>query len=63
MHQSSKLAGWKAFLGSSPSPFAIMKEKLRQWFYQINHAKYKHYFEEWYSNLTPQQLRWYEKIF
>ena len=40
-----------------------IKENLRKWFYQINHAKYKHYFEEWYSNLIPQQLRWYEKIF
>lgn len=44
-----------------PADVLVMKDKLRQWFYQINHAK--HYFEEWYSNLTPQQIRWYEKVF
>ena len=48
---------------SSRGGCTIMKDKLRQWFYSINHAKYRHYFEEWYNNLTPQQLRWYEKVF
>lgn len=35
-----------------------LKEKLRKWFYYINHAKYKHYFDEWYENLTEGQLSW-----
>ena len=41
----------------------MLKEKLKRWFYTVNANKYKQYFEEWYSNLTPQQLRWYEKVF
>jgi len=35
-----------------------MKEKLKDWWRKINHAKYQHYFEEWYSNLTEGQLSW-----
>ena len=35
-----------------------LKDKLRKWFYYVNHAKYRHYFEEWYENLTEGQLSW-----
>ena len=37
-----------------------LKEKVKKWFYFINHAKYKHYFDEWYNNLTEQQLNWFK---
>ena len=41
----------------------MIKEKLKQWFFNVNHVKYRKYFEEWYSNLTQQQLDWYNKVF
>ena len=40
-----------------------LKEKVKKWFYFINHAKYKHYFDEWYENLTEQQLNWFKNHF
>ena len=40
-----------------------LKEKVKKWFYYINHAKYKHYFDEWYENLTEQQLNWFKNHF
>ena len=40
-----------------------LKEKVKEWFYFINHAKYKHYFDEWYENLTEQQLNWFKNHF
>lgn len=36
---------------------------LKRIFYRDNHPKYHKYFEEWYSNLTPDQIHgvklWY----
>ena len=40
-----------------------LKEKLQIWFKNINHPKYQRYFEEWYNNLTKNQLRWFSSHF
>ena len=40
-----------------------LKEKLRIWFKNINHTKYQRYFEEWYNNLTNNQLKWFSTHF
>lgn len=41
-----------------------VSEKLKQWlkkdFEWNNHKKYRMYFDEWYSNLTENQLLYYE---
>lgn len=40
-----------------------LKEKLQIWFKNINHTKYQRYFEEWYNNLTENQLSWFSTHF
>lgn len=40
-----------------------LEEYLRRMFYRDNHPKYRKYFEEWFNNLTPNQIHgaklWY----
>ena len=43
--------------------YLALKEKLRIWFKNINHTKYQRYFEEWYNNLTENQLSWFSTHF
>lgn len=42
-----------------------MNQKLYDWlrieFYRSNHAKYKHLFDEWVSNLTQSQIDGFSK--
>lgn len=42
-----------------------MNQKLYDWlrieFYRSNHAKYKHLFDEWVSNLTQSQINGFSK--
>lgn len=34
---------------------------LQQRFYRDNHAKYKHYFDEWVKNITETQINGFSK--
>lgn len=36
-----------------------LKEYLQNEWRRCNHARYQKYFEEWYINLTPQQIEFY----
>ncbi len=36
-----------------------MKEYLQNEWRQCNHARYQKYFEEWYRNLTQQQIEFF----
>ena len=39
----------------------VFESDLRERFYRNNHAKYKQYFDEWVSNITENQLFYFEK--
>jgi len=39
----------------------ILFDYLRERFYRNNHAKYRKYFDEWVSNITENQLFYFEK--
>lgn len=39
----------------------ILFDYLRDRFYKNNHTKYRKYFDEWISNITENQLFYYEK--
>lgn len=39
----------------------ILFDYLRERFYRNNHAKYRKYFDEWISNITENQLFYFEK--
>lgn len=34
---------------------------LKERFYKNNHSKYRHYFEEWVSNITEDQLFYFKQ--
>ena len=38
----------------------VLYEHLKNQFFRNNHAKYRKYFEEWFSNLTKEQLYYFE---
>lgn len=39
----------------------VLFDYLRDRFYRNNHAKYRKYFDEWISNITENQLFYFEK--
>lgn len=39
----------------------LLYEWLRREFYSSNHPKYRHLFNEWIKNITPEQIVGFEK--